>query len=245
MLNGAQLTGALRTGARLAHYFHNNPGRLIDKWAHYFDIYESHFSKYRGRKITLLEIGVYHGGSLQMWHKYFGRRARLIGLDIDERTLELTEGGIEIVIGDQADREFLAELVQKYGPFDIVIDDGGHTMEQQIVSFEELWPAVREGGVYLAEDLHTSYWTEFGGGAGQPQTFVEFAKKLVDQQNAWHAREGDGLAVDSYTTSIRGMHFYDSVVVLDKALVNPPYSELTGRPSFPLLDERDGSASIN
>ena len=55
-------------------------------------------------------------------------------------------------------------MVDRYGPFDIIIDDGGHTMEQQIASIETLFPALNEGGVYLCEDTHTSYWESTAAG---------------------------------------------------------------------------------
>ena len=72
--------------------------------------------------------------------------------DINPACKALEEDQIEIVIGDQEDRAFLAELRERIGPADIVIDDGGHTMAQQIATFEEMFPAVRNGGVYLVED---------------------------------------------------------------------------------------------
>ncbi len=223
----------------LRKYFRRNPGRLINKWDHYFDIYDRHLSRYRGKAPVVLEIGVYHGGSLQMWKKYFGRGATIYGIDVDERTRDFGEDGIHIVIGDQSDREFLRELVTRIGPIDIVIDDGGHTMEQQIVSFEELWPAVVDGGEYIVEDLHTSYWGHYGGGLGRSGTFIEWAKDLIDRQHAWHmsdpelARDGK-LEPDEYTRSIRGMHIYDSVIVFDRARVERPWTMRTGSPSFPL-----------
>jgi cephalosporin hydroxylase len=81
----------------LERYFHDNPGRLIDKWDHHFDIYQRHLAPFRKKHFTLLEIGVFHGGSMQMWKKYFGSAVHIIGLDIDERTLALAEPGVEIV----------------------------------------------------------------------------------------------------------------------------------------------------
>jgi cephalosporin hydroxylase len=216
----------------LATYFRTNRGHLLHKWMHYFDIYDRYFSSYRGRKITMVEIGVFHGGSLQMWRKYFGRKARIYGIDIDERTRSLAERHIRIVIGDQGDRNFLRSLAKITGPLDILIDDGGHTMEQQITSFEELWPLVKVGGIYLIEDLHTSYWPEYGGGHRHEDTFIEYAKRLIDAQHAWHAREGDGLEIDDFTRSIRAIHVYDSVIVFEKGIVEPPHAEMTGTPMF-------------
>jgi hypothetical protein len=93
--------------------------------------------------------------------------------------------------------------------------------------------AVRDGGVYLVEDLHTSYWDDYGGGYQQPGTFIEYAKNLIDQQNAWHSRDGQVFRPDAYTQTIRGMHVYDSVIVFDKARVERPTHEMTGTPSFP------------
>lgn len=216
----------------LESYFRANRGRLIHKWIHYFDIYDRHFAPYRGKKLTIVEFGVSHGGSLQMWRDYFGRHAMITGVDLNPRCATLTGKGIDVVIGDQEDRAFLSELADRVGEIDIVIDDGGHTMGQQIATFEVLWPRVCDGGVFLVEDLHTSYWPQYGGGHKRPGTFIEYAKDLIDQQHAWHSREPESLKVDEYTRSIRGMHVYDSIIVFDKGPVTKPTHEKTGKPSF-------------
>jgi hypothetical protein len=216
-------------GNPLEEYFRENQGRLIHKWMHYFDIYHRHFAPYRGRPITVVEFGVSHGGSLQMWKHYFGAKARIIGVDINPACAALGEDRIEIVIGDQGDRGFLRELAARVGEIDVLIDDGGHTMTQQIATFEELWPHVVDGGVYLVEDLHTSYWPAWGGGLRREGTFIEYAKNLIDQQHAWHARQDQSLEVDEYTRTIRGMHVYDSIIVFDKDHVEKPYRRKTGK----------------
>jgi 23S rRNA U2552 (ribose-2'-O)-methylase RlmE/FtsJ len=216
----------------LEAYFRANQDRLIHKWLHYFEIYDRYFAPYRGKKITVVEFGVSHGGSLQMWKNYFGPRARIVGVDINPKCATLAEPQIEIHIGDQADRAFLRRLADDVGDIDVLIEDGGHTMEQQIATFEEFWPSIVDGGVYLVEDLHTSYWPRWGGGVRREGTFIEYAKLLIDQQHAWHSRDADALAVDDYTRSIRGMHVYDSIIVFDKAVVPKPRNERTGTPSF-------------
>jgi hypothetical protein len=155
----------------------------------------------------------------------------ITGVDVNPRCASLTAPGISVVIGDQENRQFLNDLAERVGEIDIVIDDGGHTMAQQIATFEELWPRVRDGGVFLVEDLHTSYWANYGGGYKRPGTFIEYAKDLIDQQHAWHSRE-ETLKVDDYTRSIRGMHVYDSIIVFDKGQVTKPTHEKTGKPSF-------------
>lgn len=213
-------------------YFRANQGRLIHKWLHYFDIYDRHFAPFRGKPITVLEFGVAQGGSLQMWKNYFGSKARIVGVDIDPRCAKLTEDRVEVVIGDQDDRDFLRGLGEKLGTVDVLIEDGGHTMTQQIATFEELWPRISNGGVLLMEDLHTSYWSKWGGGYKRPDTFIEYAKDLVDQQHAWHSQDPETFQVDEYTRTIRGMHVYDSIIVFDKADVPKPTHERTGTRSF-------------
>jgi hypothetical protein len=163
-----------------------------------------------------------------MWKHYFGPKARIFGVDINPACASLGEDQIEIVIGDQEDRGFLRELAERIGDIDVVIEDGGHTMTQQIATFEELWPHVVDGGVYLTEDLHTSYWPAWGGGLRREGTFIEYAKGLIDQQHAWHARRDPSFKVDQYTRTIRGMHVYDSVIVLDKGRVRKPVHRKTG-----------------
>jgi 23S rRNA U2552 (ribose-2'-O)-methylase RlmE/FtsJ len=212
----------------LEEYFAKNNGRLIHKWVHYFEIYHRHFHAFRGRPITVIEFGVYQGGSLQMWKHYFGEQARIVGVDIDPRCKEFEEPQIEIHIGDQANSDFLRQLTGELGPIDIVIDDGGHTMTQQITTFEGMFPAIRLGGIYLVEDLHTSYWKHYGGGLRQPATFVEYVKGLVDHLHAWHFPDETELEVTYYTRHIRAMHLYDSVFVFDKGVVNPPSVHKTG-----------------
>jgi cephalosporin hydroxylase len=218
-------------GNPLRAYFDANEGRQIYKWMHYFDIYHRHFAKFRGKEITVVEFGVFQGGSLQMWRDYFGPKAHIVGVDINPQCADMADGQTEIIIGDQEDREFLRALAERLGKIHVVIDDGGHTMQQQINTFEELWPRVTNGGVFLVEDLHTSYIDRYGGGYKRPGTFIEYAKDLIDQQHAWHAGKIEELNVDEYTRSIRGMHVYDSIIAFDKATVKKPFTRKTGTPS--------------
>lgn len=216
----------------LRQYFDNNSGRLINKWDHYFDIYHRHFARFRGQACTLVEFGVFHGGSLQMWRDYLGPQARIVGVDINPRLVELGEPGIEILIGDQGNRQFLRELAQKIGPIDILLDDGGHQMHQQIATVEELYSSVKPEGVILVEDTHTSYWRSHGGGLRAPYSFMEFAKRLVDELNAWHSQDPHSFSPGVFTRGTRSMHFYDSVVVIERGDHPQPFERCTGTPSF-------------
>lgn len=216
----------------LEHYFAHNKGRLLHKWIHYFEIYHRHFQRYRNRGITLLEFGVYHGGSLQMWKNYFGKAARIIGVDISPECKSLEEEQIKVIIGDQEDREFLRKLANDLGPVDIIIDDGGHKMAQQIATFEETFSALRAGGTYLVEDLHTSYWEDFGGKLKGSATFIEYVKDLIDHLHAWHSQDTTTFPVTYYTRNIKALHVYESIVVIEKDSINPPQVRKTGRESF-------------
>jgi hypothetical protein len=215
----------------LEKHFRENDDRLIHKWIHYFDVYDRHFSRFRGKEISILEIGVSQGGSLQMWKKYFGDKATIYGLDVDPDCRNLEEENIKIFIGSQSDRNFLSEVKKQIPKVDIFIDDGGHTMKQQIVSYEELFDHVKEDGVYLCEDTHTSYWLKFGGGYRRRGTFIEYSKKFIDLLNAHHSEERS-LKVNSFTESVDSIHYYDSIVVVEKKKRAKPYDEKTGIPSF-------------
>lgn len=128
--------------------FYAHKGRLVDKWESYFDIYQKHFAKYQNTGVKVLEIGVSHGGSLQLWKEYFGPQAQITGIDIDERCQAYEEEQISIRIGHQA-------TISNWEEIDIVIDDGSHVKEHQEASFKALWPSTR--GVYLCEDCHGGY----------------------------------------------------------------------------------------
>lgn len=183
--------------------------------------------------MAVLEIGVAHGGSLQMWKNYFGEKAKIFGIDIDPRCKSFEEENITIFIGSQSDKNFLREVKKQIPPVDIVIDDGGHTMRQQIVSYEELFDAVKADGIYLCEDLHTSYDLYYGGGYKRRGTFIEYSKNFIDYLNAYHSRQKRALRVNGFTCSVDSIHYYDSVIVIEKKKrETPPYAEQTGKVSF-------------
>ncbi len=216
----------------LRDYFEQNEERLINKFDHYFDVYERYFSKFRNKKITIVEIGVYQGGSLQMWRKYFGKEATIWGIDIDPRCKTLEDENTHILIGSQEDPQFLRSIIDQIGMIDILIDDGGHTQDQQIISFEELYKYVNpDGGIYLCEDVHTSYMNVYGGGHQRNNTFIEYSKLLVDQLNA-HYSEQSSLQINDITRTTNSIHFYDSIVVFEKKTMIPPSSKMMGKWSF-------------
>ncbi|MBS0212418.1 MAG: class I SAM-dependent methyltransferase [Proteobacteria bacterium] len=216
----------------LQAFFEANDGRLIHKWMHYFEVYDRHFARFRGTDVHVLEFGVSQGGSLDMWRDYFGPRCRIFGADINPHCKTLENEHARIFIGDQEDRGFLRSLAQQIPRVDILIDDGGHTMRQQIATFEELFGHVSPNGVYLCEDIHTSYWKRWGGGHRRRGSFVEYAKGFIDRIHAWHS-ESPTLAVDDFTRSAHSLHWYDSILVIEKRPMTAPEHRKTGAASIP------------
>ena len=166
-----------------------------------------------------------------MWQNYFGEKSIVYGIDIDKRCKQFEKDNIQIFIGDQEDKKFLSDLKLKLPKIDILIDDGGHTMKQQINTFEVMFDHVKDNGIYLVEDLHTSYWEKFGGGYHRPVSFVEYSKNFIDKLNAWHSESGD-LVPDSFTKSASSLHFYDSVLVIEKKKREKPFTLKTGKPAL-------------
>jgi hypothetical protein len=214
-----------------AFFAANGAGRPLDKWVHYFPIYERHLARYRTSAVRVLEIGVYRGGGLELLRHYLSREAHLVGIDIDEAAHEAVGDGYPIEMGDQEDPDFLQRVVEKHGPFDIVIDDGGHTMRQQIVSVETLFPLLNHGGTYIVEDCHTSYWPEYADPAPAGPTFIGWLKARVDDIHAYHHSVVEQLP-GPWQTELSGIHIYDSMAVLEKDDRWAPFSEISGTREF-------------
>jgi hypothetical protein len=208
--------------------FLTNDGRLIHKWKHYFPIYERHFRDFVYKPVTFMEIGCGRGGSLQMWKRYFGPHARIVGIDILPECKEFEEDQIEIRIGAQQDPQFLENVIAEFGAPDIVLDDGSHVMSHVIASFQFLYPRVAKNGIYMVEDLHTAYWEEYEGGLRKPTTFIELSKNLLDELNADHSR--GALTPTEFTRTTLSMHFYDSVTVFEKGVHTKKWAPQIGKP---------------
>jgi len=203
-------------------------GSLADKWIPYFKTYDRHFGRYRGKEAVLLEIGVQSGGSSYMWPDYFGKNLRYHGLDINinckqfERLPQVT-----IHIVDQSRETQLREVLSRIPAPDMILDDGGHSMVQQLTTFRALWPVLKKGGVYCCEDTHTSYWSNHGGGFGKKGSFVEFVKTLNDvlHKNHWpeaHNLTEEGIAdADGYFNTIRTITAANSIYCFEKGDVIP------------------------
>lgn len=180
------------------------------KHSSYFHIYEDLFGSYRGRDIIFVEVGVLNGGSLFMWREFFGPRARIIGIDFNPAAKRWEQDGFEIHIGDQGRPEFWRDLFAKIGKADILLDDGGHTFEQQIVTVCEALPHIRDGGMIAVEDTHTSYFKDFG--YPTRYSFIEWTKVIVDNINSRFPGINEPFSTLPYKDSVFSLHFYESVV---------------------------------
>ncbi|MGA2893240.1 MAG: class I SAM-dependent methyltransferase [Xanthobacteraceae bacterium] len=195
-----------------AYFETHREGPGIWKWTHYFEIYHRHFQRFVGTDVQMAEVGIYSGGSLGMWRNYFGPRSRVLGIDIEPACAVYQSDGIDVMIGDQSDRKFWADVRAAFPRLDILIDDGGHHPEQQIATLEEILPHLAPGGVYLCEDTH-----------GAPNYFASYAAGLASRLNAHRPR--------GFIDGVHSVHCYPLVTVIEKSATS----------RWPLRDERRGT----
>ncbi|MEX2271590.1 MAG: class I SAM-dependent methyltransferase [Vicinamibacterales bacterium] len=212
--------------------------RRVVKWTHYLPIYERLLSPYRGRALTLVEVGVGDGGSLEAWRGFLGPSARIIGIDLDPAARQLEADGFEIIIGDQADPNFWARHLPEIGPIDVLVDDGGHTSVQQIVTVASVVPHVRDGGVVVVEDTHTSYMpNQYPAARGFG--FMEFSQHVVDVLHSRSPMVTHPVAdAAGLGRAIHSVQFFESMVVfhVDRRLCGPSTLVEPGLDGLPSQD---------
>jgi hypothetical protein len=211
--------------SKLRDIFFNQLHLSSDKWDPYFDVYETHFNKFVGKSPVVVEVGVQGGGSLEMWEKYFGEGANITGIDIDPGILmnprhdrppyrETTK----LVIGDQGSHDFWDDFLAKSPKIDVFIDDGGHTMAQQKITLEKVFPHMTDGGVFICEDTHTSYYPWMEADFRHPNSFIEYSKNLADVIHYEHLQDRSRINQDVLDTykGLISVAFYDSMIVFTK-----------------------------
>jgi hypothetical protein len=223
--------------------FESHTGNLIHKWDHYFEIYDRYFNKYIDQEVVLLEIGVSQGGSIDLWKKYFGNKLRYYGIDINPKCKQFESENVSIFIGSQEDSGFLEKLKNDLPDLDILIDDGGHTMNQQIMTFEILYDKIKDYGFYFCEDNHTSYWRSFGGGMKRKGTYIEYIKNLLDVMHLWYAGKNTFIKKHQYKNKIYSIHIYDSIVVIEKRKISAPFDVKVGNLTVGYIDQPKESFS--
>ena len=217
---------------------YKNLKRVSLKCDTYFQVYEELFSKYVGKKITFVEVGVLQGGSLFMWREYLGKNARIIGIDLHPNAKELEKHGFEIYIGSQSDKNFWKNFYSKVGKVDVLLDDGGHVNDQQIITLSESLHNMNDDGIILTEDVHTSYFKKFGNPS--KYSFINYSKYLVDVVNSRYP-EIKTKKINDFSKKIYSISFYESIVAIkinSKKSMEPIALRNDGKDTIKIADLR-------
>lgn len=217
---------------KLYELYEENNGKISDKWNIYFSAYDSIMAPYRTKQVSILEIGIQNGGSLEAWSSYFPNAEKIIGCDINElcRDLEYDDPRISVFVGDATSAETADSIINFQSEFDIIIDDGSHTSPDIIRAFCKYFHAIKDGGIFIAEDLHCSYWENYEGGIYHPYSSITFFKNLVDIINSehWGVNRSAGSILDEFKehyqveipdellAQIHSVEFINSICVIKK-----------------------------
>lgn len=203
----------------------------------YTCVYSLFFSPLKNNPIALLEIGFYQGASIALWDAYFIHpQTRIYAIDFDDTYFNRIVSCSNRCSVHRIDQENPVQLHMfidtMCNAFDVIIDDGGHSMRQQITSFTVLFPYVKPGGIYIIEDLHTSYWHEYGSSgsleepAASAHSTIRFLQALVDDINFVGARTSCAdkekatpalrNTLSDYQKNIKAIHFYSSLCIIEK-----------------------------
>jgi len=180
----------VQTAARpsLIELHSTKTGKVSDKWASYFPVYERLFGPLRERAISLLEIGVQNGGSLETWSAYFPHATHIVGCDIEPACAELKyeDPRIEVVVGNANAADVRTRILSACPAFDIVIDDGSHRSRDILNSFLGYFGVLNDDGLYIVEDTHALYRHVPGGGILSRTSALEFFKLCAELTNLEH-----------------------------------------------------------
>ncbi|GLO04311.1 TPA: class I SAM-dependent methyltransferase [Pseudomonas putida] len=206
---------------------------VSDKWSSYIDEYQRLFAPLQGKRIRLLEIGVQNGGSLEIWEQFFPKAEQILGCDVEQecKSLKFSSPKINVIVGDIKDKATIdaITLIAKQD-LDIIIDDGSHISDDIVASFLHLFPKLKSGGLFVAEDLHCSYWPDFNGGLTNPKSSNSFFKMLVDVINYehWTTAQNPAVYLGEYfdipddacrwLNQIHSIEFINSMCIIKKSL---------------------------
>lgn len=217
-------------------------GKVSDKWESYLGFYEELFKDHRDDRVSILEIGIQNGGSLETYAEYFKNFEILIGCDINEncKKLKYNQNKIQVVVGDANSELTYNEIARIKNSFDFIIDDGSHVSVDILNSFIRYFPMVNPGGVYVIEDTCTLFSKNFGGGILNEFSAYNFFKKLIDIINfQWW---GDSIKMNDYLSTfflngvpkfiaegwIDSIEFRNSIISIKKAK-KPGHDKLGAR----------------
>lgn len=221
---------------KLKYLYQVKKGKVSTKWSSYFEVYEKVLSHIKDQKVSLLEIGVQNGGSLDIWAEYFDNAVNLVGCDINPKVEELEYNDPRIkVIGKSATHPETHALIKKISSegYDVIIDDGSHRSMDTLSNFINYFDLLKPGGFFIIEDMHCAYWEEYGGGYFNDLSISNFMKKIPDLINIEHCREDYNAAklfksffmseaVPEFLKngSIYSISSYNSIYVIEKSSKN-------------------------
>jgi SAM-dependent methyltransferase len=208
-----------------SRHFLARGGLLADKWAQYLPVYDREIAPFltAGKPVRLLEIGIAAGGSLAIWEALLPPGSRITGIDIDPACAALPFGpAVDVHILDGSDPAALDAALGD-AVFDIIIDDGSHRSEHVVATFGACFRRLTPRGIDIVEDLHASYWPDWGGRYRAPGSSIEFLKTLVDALHADHFAPWDtGIPEDERArlavqgAEITRVTFHDSIAVIER-----------------------------
>lgn len=176
----------------------------------YTEVYQKYFDRYQFEPTKLLEVGIEKGCSLRMWRSFLGKGSTVLGIDIEPKPAEPNA-----IIADVSNRSSWPRIhnaLIDHNPLDIVIDDGGHFTQAAVLCFENLFPYLKPGGLYIVEDLH-AYWDPTINPPGQP-SFFEYLQKLIHRLNDHGKHQCGDPAIDK--SGIEFIHYWKSFVVIKR-----------------------------
>ena len=179
---------------------------------HFTSVYSDYLGHMTATGFRMLEIGVKEGASIRMWRDFFPQ-AKIVGIDINPMCVRHAGGNVTVEIVDQGDLTAMRAFANRVADFDVIIDDGGHAMRQQIMSFEVLFPKLAGGGIYFIEDTHTSYMRLFREGTAT--TTVEYFKSMVDAMNLGRPIMAD-MFVEPVEIDARSVEFCAGLIAVRK-----------------------------
>lgn len=186
-------------GGEFSKFFNNRlQGHGIHKWLQYFEAYDRHFQQFVGKEVHIMEIGIQSGGSLDMWKGVFGSKAHVYGIDLNPKTKSYEDNRTKIFIGDQADPTLWENVKKEVPRIDILIDDGGHTPDQQTGTLGMMLEYLSPNGIYVAEDVH-----------GEDNLFWQGLKLNQLESQKFHFKDLGQL--------VNSVHVYPYLLVIERA----------------------------
>jgi len=215
---GVELSTKYESLSHIYETYDEGPG--LSHYRKYGPAYDENIHQLREKavisekKVKMLEIGIQSGGSTRVWKRYFRGTLAYTGVDINPRCKQFDSPseGITIEIGSQLNKTFLSYLCTTYGPFDLVVDDGGHTNEMIMTTLLVLWRCLSDNAVYVIEDLHT---LNFKGVKFLKEGEVDVFQRLAGWEKVRSPRGmGIGVPTDHPGWHLKKLSFYDSMLFL-------------------------------